>query len=169
MLLSPERIACAERVGRRSSDGYSGTTHSLAIIIVDDNPIDVYLMRWVLEAHDLSYELHVIENGDDALEVVEHLAAQEHLRSPTIILLDLNLPQLDGKEVLRQIKAIPAGADIRVVVVTGSTNPRDRLDTLALGADAFFVKPFQLTPFMQLGDIIKAVAFGNAPPFIRNN
>ena len=141
----------------------------LSIIIVDDNPIDIYLMRWVLEAHELSYALQVIENGDDAIEVVAHLAAQEHLRSPTIILLDLNLPQLDGKEVLRQIKAIPEGADIRVVVVTGSTNPRDRLDTLALGADAFFVKPFQLTPFMQLGDIIKAVAFGNAPPFIRNN
>ena len=141
----------------------------LSIIIVDDNPIDVYLMRWVLEAHELSYELQVIENGDDALEVVEHLAAQEHLRSPTIMLLDLNLPQLDGKEVLRHIKAIPEGADIRVVVVTGSTNPRDRIDTLALGADAFFVKPFQLTPFMQLGDIIKDVAFGNAPPFIRHN
>ena len=94
---------------------------------------------------------------------------QEHLRSPTILLLDLNLPQLDGKEVLRHIKAIPEGADIRVVVVTGSTNPRDRIDTLALGADAFFVKPFQLTPFMQLGDIIKDLACGNAPPFIRNN
>ena len=141
----------------------------LTIIIVDDNPIDVYLMRWVLEAHDLSYELQVIENGDDALEVVEQLATQEHLRSPTIILLDLNLPQLDGKEVLRHLKAIPTGADIRVVVVTGSTNPRDRLDTLALGADAFFVKPFQLTPFMQLGDIIKGLAFGIPPPGIQHN
>ena len=56
----------------------------LTIIIVDDNPIDVYLMRWVLDAHALSYELQVIENGDDALEVVEHLAAQEHLRSPKV-------------------------------------------------------------------------------------
>ena len=141
----------------------------LTIIIVEDNPIDVYLMRWVLEVHDLSYELQVIENGDDAIEVVEQLAMQEHLRSPTIILLDLNLPQLDGKEVLRHLKAIPTGADIRVVVVTGSTNPRDRLDTLALGADAFFVKPFQLTPFMQLGDIIKGLAFGNPPPCIQHN
>ena len=121
----------------------------LTIILVEDNPIDVYLMRWVLDAHDLSYELHVIEHGDDALEVVEHLAAQEHLRAPTIILLDLHLPQLDGKEVVRHLKAIPRGADIRVVVVTGSTHPRDWIDTLAMGADAFFVKPFQLTPFMQ--------------------
>jgi CheY-like chemotaxis protein len=141
----------------------------LTIIIVEDNPIDVYLMHWVLDAHDLSYELQVIENGDDALEVVEHLAVQEHLRSPTIILLDLNLPQLNGKEVLRHLKAIPRGAAIRVVVVTGSTHPRDRIDTLALGADAFFVKPFQLTPFMQLGDIIKGFAWDHTPPGLQHN
>ena len=141
----------------------------LTIIIVDDNPVDVYLMRWVLDAHELSYDLQVIAHGDDALEVVAHLATQEHRRSPTIMLLDLHLPQLDGKEVLRHLKAIPTGAEIRVVVVTGSTDPRDRRDTLALGADAFFVKPFQLTPFMQLGDIIRRVAFGQAPPGLQTN
>jgi CheY-like chemotaxis protein len=141
----------------------------LTIIIVEDNPVDVYLIRWVLDAHQLFYKLQVIENGDYALEVFDQLAQQEHLRSPTIVLLDLNLPQLDGKEVLRHIKAIPQGSEIRVVVITGSTNPRDRTETLALGADAFFVKPFHLTPFMQLGEIIKGVAFGNAPPFIQHN
>jgi CheY-like chemotaxis protein len=141
----------------------------LTIIIVEDNPVDVYLIRWVLDAHQLSYELQIIENGDYALEVFDQLAQQEHLRSPTIVLLDLNLPQLDGKEVLRHIKAIPQGSEIRVVVVTGSTNPRDRAETLALGADAFFVKPFHLTPFMQLGEIVKGLAFGNAPPSIQNN
>ena len=141
----------------------------LTIIIVEDNPVDVSLIRWVLDAHQLPYELQVIENGDYALEVFDQLAQQEHLRSPTIVLLDLNLPQLDGKEVLRHIKAIPQGSEIHVVVITGSTNPRDRIETLELGADAFFVKPFHLTPFMQLGEIIKGVAFGHAPPFIQNN
>ena len=67
----------------------------LTIIVVEDNPLDVYLMRWVLDAHQLHYELQVIENGDYALDVVDQLALQEHLRSPTIVLLDLNLPQLD--------------------------------------------------------------------------
>src|SRR5262245_41287754 len=114
----------------------------LTIIVVEDNPLDVYLMRWVLDAHQLHYELQVIENGDYALDVVDQLALQEHLRSPTIVLLDLNLPQLDGKEVLRHIKAIPHGSDIRVVVVTSSSNPTDRWETLALGADAYFVKPY---------------------------
>lgn len=120
----------------------------LSIIVVDDNPVDVQLIRWVLDAHALPYELQVIDNGDQALDVLEHLARQEPLRSPTILLLDLNLPQRDGKEILRYIKAIPQRADIRVVIVTGSADPRERAETLALGADGYFVKPFHLTPFI---------------------
>jgi len=120
----------------------------LSIIVMDNNPVDVQLIRWVLDAH--------------ALDVVDHLAQQEPLRSPTIILLDLHLPQRDGKDILRHIKAIPQGADIRVVIVTGSADPRDRAETLALGADGYFVKLFHLTLFMQLGTRIKDVAFGHA-------
>ena len=135
----------------------------LTIFIIDDNPVDVYLMRWVLDAHELDYHLRIIDNGDHALRVFDRLAHQEHLRAPTIVLLDLNLPQLDGKEVLRHIKAIPLGAEIHVVVVSGSKHPADQHETLALGADAYFVKPYHLNEFMQLGEVIKQVAFGNPP------
>ena len=137
-------------------------TLPLTIVLVDDNPVDVHLIRWVLDAHKLSYVLQVIDNGDHACEVFDQLAQQAHLRSPTILLLDLHLPQRDGKEILRHIKAIPQGAAIRVVIVTSSADPRDRAETLALGADGYFVKPFHLTPFMPLGDLIKDVAFGHA-------
>jgi CheY-like chemotaxis protein len=130
----------------------------LTIILVEDDPLDVYLMRWVLTAHALPYQLQVIENGDEALEVFEQLAAQEVVRAPTIVLLDLNLPQVDGKEVLRHIKAIPQGSDVRVVV-TSSNHPADRREALSLGADAYFVKPFHLNDFMQLGSLIKHLAF----------
>src|ERR1043166_8216390 len=71
--------------------------------------------------------------------------------APTILLLDLHLPQRDGKEILHEIKAMGHRADVRVVIVTGSHNPADRRETLALGADAYFVKPFALQEFMQLG------------------
>jgi CheY-like chemotaxis protein len=141
----------------------------LTIFIVDDNPVDVYLMRWVLDAHELDYQLRVIDNGDHALTVFDHLAQQEHLRSLTIVLLDLNLPQLDGKEVLRHIKAIPLGAEIHVVIVTSSKNAADQHETLAMGADAYFVKPYHLNEFMELGDVIKHVAFDKVPPFIQHN
>jgi CheY-like chemotaxis protein len=132
----------------------------LTIIVVEDNPVDSYMINWMLRAHELSYELEVIENGDHAMDYVNHLADQERRRSPTIMLLDLNLPQLDGIEILRHVKAIPQGSDIRVVVVTSSKNPADQQETLAMGADAYFVKPYHLNEFMQLGDVIKHVAFG---------
>ena len=66
----------------------------LTIFIVDDNPVDVGLIRWVLDAHALPYALHVIDNGDHALQVFDQLAAQEAQHSPTIVLLDLHLGSL---------------------------------------------------------------------------
>jgi CheY-like chemotaxis protein len=132
----------------------------LTIIVVEDNPVDVYLIQWVLKAHELSHELQVIDNGDHAMDYINQPAHEERRRSPTIMFLDLNLPQRDGKELLRWVKAIPQGAHIRVVIVTSSSTPTDRRETLALGADAYFVKPYHLTEFMQLGDLIKHMAFG---------
>jgi CheY-like chemotaxis protein len=133
----------------------------LPIIIVEDDPIDLYLLRRVLTAHALAHELHVIGKGDDVLDSVHRLAQQEHRQAPIIMLLDLRLPQRDGKEILQQVKAMPQQADVRVVIVTGSRNPADQRATLALGADAYFVKPFELQEFMQLGALIKEVAWGH--------
>ena len=130
----------------------------LTIIVVEDNPLDIYLIRWVLTAHALAHALQVIDNGDRAMDYVNQLAHEERRRSPTIMLLDLNLPQRDGREILQRVKAIPHGSDVRVVVVTSSNNAADRQETLALGADAYFVKPYHLTEFMQLGDLIKGLA-----------
>src|SRR5207244_6850758 len=64
----------------------------LTIIMVEDNPVDIYLSRWVLKAHELSFELQVIDNGDHAMDYVNQLAHEERRRSPIIMLLDLNLP-----------------------------------------------------------------------------
>ena len=122
---------------------------SRTIIVVDDQPVDVQLIRWVLDAHELPYEFQVIDHGNQAIEVVEHLAQQQPLRSSTIMLLDLHLPHRDGTDILRHCKALLQGATIRVVIVTSSADSRDRAETLALGADGSFVTPFHLTPFMQ--------------------
>jgi CheY-like chemotaxis protein len=141
----------------------------LTILMVEDNPVDVSLVRWVLNVHELAHTLHVIDNGDHALHYMHQLAQEERPQSPTIMLLDLNLPQRDGREILRQMKSIPQVADLRVVIVTGSTHPTDRRETLALGADAYFAKPNHLNECMQLGDLIKQLAFGTPPPSLQHN
>ncbi len=141
----------------------------LTIIVIEDSPVDMYLIRWVLKAHELPHELHVIDNGDHAMDYVNQLSHAERRRSPTIMLLDLNLPQRDGREILQRVKSIPQGADVRVVIVTSSTNPTDRRETLAMGADAYFTKPYHLNEFMALGNLIKRIASDNPPSFMQNN
>jgi CheY-like chemotaxis protein len=74
-----------------------------------------------------------------------------------LLLLDLNIPGMNGRELLHVIKTIPACAGIRIIMITGSDDPRDRLEAQRLGADAFFQKPFGLAAYMQLGDLIKTV------------
>jgi CheY-like chemotaxis protein len=131
----------------------------LMIILVEDNPVDVYLIRWVLKAHELPHYLRVIDNADHAMNYLDDLAQEDRQRPQTIMLLDLSLPQRDGREILRRIKSDPENLDIPVVIVTGSNNPADRRETLAMGADAYFVKPYHLNEFMELGHLIKQLAF----------
>jgi CheY-like chemotaxis protein len=135
----------------------------LTILLVEDNPLDVRFIRWVIEASGFPYVLQVITNGEDALAVFDQLAAQAPLRSPTIVLLDPTLPQRDGLELLHHLKSLPQRAALRVVIVTSSADPQDRAKTRALGADGFFQKLLHLTQFMPLGDLIKGLAFGRVP------
>ena len=114
-------------------------------------------------AHALTYDLQVIENADHALHFFDQLSQPEHGSCPDILLLDFTLPQRNGKEVLHHLKALPACAAIRVVILTSAVDPAERTETLALGADVCFEKPFHLTEFMQLGAIIKALALGHSP------
>ena len=96
----------------------------------------------MLTAHELPYTLQVIDNADHAMNYLDELAQQDRHRSPTIMLLDLHLPQRDGRELLRRVRTIPDNADIGVVVVTGSAE----IDSgeLHVDADAVLAKPFTI-------------------------
>jgi CheY-like chemotaxis protein len=76
------------------------------IIVLDDHPIDVSFIRSVLDAHALPYEVQVIDHGDRAFDVLDHLAQHEPLRAPTLILLDHNLAQRDSQEIVRRLKTL---------------------------------------------------------------
>ena len=140
----------------------------LTILVVEDNPVDVYIMNWVLKAQDFAYDLHVMNNGNYVLDYISQFAHEERPRSPTLVLLDLHLPQVDGKEVLRQLKTMPHVSDIPVVIVTSATNPAAQHETLAMGADAYFVKPSHLHEFLWLGEVIKHLVFGDPPSFTQH-
>jgi len=135
----------------------------LSILAVEDNPADIATVQWVLTAHALSYDLQVIANADQAFRFFDQFAQPAAPPCPDILLLDLTLPQRHGTELLHHLQTLPACADMRVVIFTCSRDPAERAETLALGADVYFVKPFHLTDFMLLGTIIKTLALHSAP------
>jgi CheY-like chemotaxis protein len=140
-----------------------GPHAALAILVVDDNPADVYFIQRVLERHGFTSALQVLENRHQTLAFFDHLAREEHPRCPDVLLLDLYLPGLDSGALLHGIKTIPACAGMRIIILTGSDDPVARTEAMTLGADAFFHKPLSFQAYLELGEIIKAVLGGAAP------
>jgi len=110
------------------------------ILLVEDNPGDVLLVRKALERAGLRHELRVAGDGDEALALLRAPAAAGRAR-PGLVLLDLNLPGKDGREVLAEIKGDPALRVLPVVVLTSSRAERDVRRAYELHANSYVTKP----------------------------
>ena len=132
------------------------------ILLAEDNPGDVILVRQALEAHDVHHSLHVVRDGEQALEFLADLLKGEQVHCPDIILLDLNLPKVDGAQVLAELRNSPECSETPVVVITSSDAPKDRERVSALGADRYFKKPTDFDSFLQLGAIVLEVVTNKA-------
>lgn len=131
------------------------------IFLAEDNPADVYLIERALKEHQVAFELEVAENGKQALSLLrdEQRASEDR---PALILLDLNLPQHDGTEILQCIRRTPRLASIPVVVLTSSDSPKDLLDVMQSGANRYIRKPSSLDDFMAIGAALKDMLAGAA-------
>ena len=126
----------------------------LRILLAEDSPSDVYLIRAALEEHSVLCPLQLATDGRELLQI---LYQQEMLPEPQVglIILDLNLPRHDGIEILQHIHDSASLASIPVVVLTSSDSPRDRTVASDLGAARYLRKPSQLDQFMGLGAVFK--------------
>jgi two-component system response regulator len=120
------------------------------ILLVEDDPGDVLMTREALADSKLLNNLHVVDNGEDAMA---HLARTD-VKRPDLILLDLNLPRMDGREVLAAIKQDEALKRIPVVVLTTSEAEEDVLRSYDLHANAYVTKPVDFERFV---DIVRRV------------
>jgi two-component system, chemotaxis family, response regulator Rcp1 len=123
------------------------------ILLGEDNPADVYLIRQALDEHRVNYQLHVAVHGG---EVMELLAGQVN-HVPDLIVLDLNLPRYEGLEVLKMIRNSPQMSHVPIVILTSSDSPKDRLAASALGATCYIRKPSSLDEFMGIGKTLRGL------------
>ncbi len=130
------------------------------IVLIEDNPADVYLIRTALDEHGLKYEIEVLSDGQQSLALVERYRTDPGLRPPDLFVLDLNLPTHDGTAILRQIKETPALAAVPVAILTSSESPKEKAMAEELGVDRFLRKPIDLDEFLRIGGILKTMCAG---------
>jgi CheY-like chemotaxis protein len=124
-----------------------------AILLVEDNPADVKITQRALRESALSVELIVVRDGQEAVEYLLRQGAHataEGWRGPDLILLDLNLPRLNGLEVLQRIRATPELCAVPVVVLTTSRRAEDVHEMYAAGANTYIEKPQDFARFVQV-------------------
>jgi len=124
------------------------------ILVVEDNPADVFLIRETIEAAGIKAPVHVVKDGEEATRFFDDADRDDSAPCPSLIILDINLPKKHGTEVLQHLRNSRRCREAPVIVVSTSDAARDREAVFQNGADAYFCKPSKYDEFLKLGDLI---------------
>ena len=119
------------------------------VLLVEDDPGDVLMTREALDQHKVTNNLHVVNDGVEATQFLRREGDYANAPRPGLVLLDLNLPRKDGREVLADIKSDPDLCDIPIVVLTTSAAADDILGSYKLHANAYVTKPVDFNRFVE--------------------
>jgi len=120
------------------------------ILLVEDNPGDVRLTLEAMKENKVYINMHVVEDGERAMAFLRQQGQYADMPRPDLILLDLNLPKKDGRQVLAEIKSDPGLKRIPVVILTTSAAEEDILKTYDLHANCYVTKPVDLDQFIKV-------------------
>jgi CheY-like chemotaxis protein len=123
------------------------------ILLAEDNPADVYLIREALKEHGVECSMQVAVDGKEVLTLIS--GDEPGVEDFGLIILDLNLPRHDGIEILERLRESTRLAHVPVVVLTSSDSPQDRLVATHLGARRYLRKPSSLEQFLDLGSVFR--------------
>jgi CheY-like chemotaxis protein len=126
------------------------SSQPIEILLVEDDPGDVTLTREAFADYKIRNTLHVVSDGVEALDFLRRQGVHSNAPRPDLILLDLNLPRVDGREVLGAVKSDPSLATIPVVVLTTSDAEEDVLRSYRLHANAYVTKPVDFQQFIRV-------------------
>lgn len=120
------------------------------VLLVEDNPGDVRLIQEVFKETKIKNVLHVARDGEEAMQMLKQESENTMLTPPDLILLDLNLPKKDGRDVLKEIKSDNRFKCIPVVILTSSTREEDLIDTYKNNANCYISKPVELDSLIRV-------------------
>lgn len=129
-------------------------SRSIIILMVEDNPDDVELTRQIIKDIKLVNDMQVVEDGVDALKFLRREGEFADAPRPDLILLDINLPKIDGFDVLREIKGDDTLRRIPVIILTSSEDEEDILNAYDLYSNCFITKPVDLDQFARVVHMI---------------
>lgn len=132
-------------------------TPPLNILLVEDNPADAYLTILALRDHELCQDILVVEHGEQALSFLRKEGKYADAFRPDLIVLDLNLPRMDGFAFLSAVKSDPALRTIPIVILSTSSAEKDLTQAYRLGAAHYFVKSNDLQGCLRFGHTLAQV------------
>lgn len=127
----------------------------IKVLWAEDDAADVDLLKSVISKANLKVDLDVVEDGEKVLEYLQKTGEFKKVKTPDLILLDLNLPKVGGREVLQKVKSHPNLKALPVIVFTTSDSEKDILDSYMAGANSYITKPPELKKFMEAAKIIE--------------
>lgn len=126
------------------------------ILLIEDDLDDVELLQDTLTANNVAYTMHVVNDGNTAIEYISTCTT-----CPDIIVLDFNLPKVHGREVILQIKSLSLFRNVPLLILTTSSAKEDIEYAYKHGADKYLIKPSNLVQIKEMSDTIVALANGN--------
>ena len=128
----------------------------IRILLIEDNPADVDLLRRAFKSARLDCELTLMEDGAEMMALVRGEGPYAEAPAPDLVVLDLNLPKKDGVEVLQAMRATPQFSEVPVAILSSSSSPRERARVEQFHIGRFITKPPDLDEFLQIGSTLKS-------------
>jgi CheY-like chemotaxis protein len=138
------------------------TTRPVRVLLVEDHPADITLTRKAFARLGTPNQLDVVLDGYEAMRFLRREGKYTGVERPDLVLLDLNMPRMDGREVLKELDADPSLRGLPVIILTTSASPTDVAAAYQLCANSYHVKPVSFDDFLQLVEVIESYWFKTA-------
>ena len=127
------------------------STKGIPILLVDDDEDDILITKRAFERYEPKNTLYVVRDGNEALDFIYHRGnyKDKSIPAPRLIFLDINMPKMNGLEVLRRLKNDPEKRRIPVVILTTSRREQDKIESYNLGVNSYIVKPVDFNKFIE--------------------